>query len=166
MTEPTQAGPHPKKARARARGGAPPSGAAPTAEAPENPQLRATVAALRAELERAVADGERAVRRALEEAAVEIGHLRSTVVVLRGDLERAIDGAEAGAREASAASGAVIAQLEESVAALRVLLEGQDLRRGREERARELRHGDECRELRGIIVALRDRLERSHAPRE
>jgi hypothetical protein len=125
-------------------------------------QLRATVVALREELDRARVSEETRVQHAMSAAHQEIAGLRQTVQALRDELDRARISEETKVQHATSASHQEIDALRRTMQALRDELDLTVLR-AREERDKvENDWRSRLAEAQGTIVTLRAQLERGH----
>lgn len=88
--------------------------------------LRETVVALRAELERAKADAEQAIGQARSAAASELAQVQGTILALRGELERLRAAAEDDAARVAARHRVEVTELQAMVVALRQRIEAPD----------------------------------------
>jgi len=139
-------------------------GAEETRQAPSNDgevrQLRASVVALREELDRARVGEETRVQHALSAAQQEIEGLRRTVQALRDELDRARIGEETRAQQGASAAHQEMDALRRTTQTVRDELDAT-VQRGREERDRlERDWRGQLTEAQATILELRAQLER------
>lgn len=121
--------------------------------------LRATIAALRDELEARALEAQEGYRESTSEAAREIVHLQDMIASLRGELEAAQNAREVAIHEACAERDGEIKQLRETVAQLREELEALQPLKEKDPEA-EMATADYARHLQTTVQRMREQLEK------